>query len=166
MGGPMGAMSVAWNPIDREQMAAIGMGSAALSNDGGGTWKELSLPQGSSAVAYSADGQKLYVASLIGVNAQIFTSADEGKNWNAVSAATSNSSDLSTMDPNTPGMDPDMPGMGHAETATPQRPLVLTLGAFGLGISLVFLAAILLRRKDRARNLTKKATRACSSTRR
>ena len=166
MGGPMGAMSVAWNPIDREQMTAIGMGSAALSNDGGGTWKELSLPQGSSAVAYSADGQKLYVASLIGVNAQIFTSADEGKNWNAVSAATSNSSDLSTMDPNTPGMDPDMPGMGHAETATPQRPLVLTLGAFGLGISLVFLAAILLRRKDRARNLTKKATRAGSSTRR
>ena len=70
------------------------------------------------------------------------------------------------MDPNTPGMDPDMPGMGHVETATPQRPLVLTLGAFGLGISLVFLAAILLRRKDRARNLTKKATRAGSSTRR
>lgn len=165
-GGPMGAMSVTWNPMNTKQLAAIGMGGGAISSDDGRTWKELLLPQGSSAVAYSGDGQRLYVAALIGVNAQISASTDEGKNWNAVSTSTAASDAASTMDPDMPGMDHSetAAGMDHSETAPAQRPLKATLGIFGLGTLLVLLGAIVLRRRDRARNLAKKAARLGSST--
>ena len=63
-----------------------------------------------------------------------------------------------------PGM--DMPGMdmpgghehGTAEAAQ-SRPLAPVLGTFGGGTSAVLLAAGLLRRKDRAASLAKRATR-------
>lgn len=175
-GGPMGAMSVTWNPMNTKQLAAIGMGGGAISNDDGRTWEKLSLPQGSSAVAYSGDGRKLYVAALIGTNAQISASTDGGKNWDAVSASTTTSDAASTMDPDMPGMDHGETAAkedhgetaaeeDHGETAAAQRPLALTLGVFGLGTLLVLLGAIVLRRRDRARNLAKKAARLGSSTR-
>lgn len=157
LGGPTGAMSVAWNPINFEQIAAIGMSGGAISNDGGRTWEQLSLPQGASALAYSVNGQKLNVATLIGTNAQIFTSDDKGKNWNMASAMSTNSSD-------TPTMDPNMPGMEHTDATSTKRPLAIVLGTFGLGTSSVFLAAGFLRRKDRARKLAKRATHATSGT--
>jgi len=63
-----------------------------------------------------------------------------------------------------PGMSGDMPGMsggdGHSETAVANRPLTPVLGTFGGGTSAVMLAAGLLRRRDRARDLAKKAGRA------
>jgi len=58
-----------------------------------------------------------------------------------------------------PGM--DMPGgheHGTAEAAQ-SRPLAPVLGTFGGGTSAVLLAAGLLRRKDRAASLAKRATR-------
>ena len=65
-----------------------------------------------------------------------------------------------------PGMDMpgmDMPGMDHEHGNTtespPDRPLAPVLGTFGGGTSAVLLAAGLLRRKDRAASLAKKATR-------
>lgn len=87
LGAAIGAMSVTWNPLNTKQIAAIGMEGGVISNDDGATWKQLSLPQGSSAVAYSSDGQKLYVATLVGVNAQISVSTDEGASWKAATSS-------------------------------------------------------------------------------
>jgi hypothetical protein len=94
----------------------------------------------------------------------------------------STSSTLATMDPNMAGMDmsrsspapapsatmdPNMPGMdmsgshehGDVTGATADRPLAPVLGTFGGGTAAVLLSAGMLRRKDRAKSLAKKATR-------
>lgn len=69
----------------------------------------------------------------------------------------------------TQGMSGDMPGMsggdGHSEAAVANRPLTPVLGTFGGGTSAVMLAAGLLRRRDRARDLAKKAGRALEGAR-
>jgi hypothetical protein len=60
-----------------------------------------------------------------------------------------------------PGM--DMPGMDHEHEGTAavasDRPLAPVLGTFGGGASAVLLSAGLMRRKDRALSLAKKAAR-------
>jgi uncharacterized protein involved in copper resistance len=65
-----------------------------------------------------------------------------------------------------PGM--DMPGMdhGHGDTAgaAVHRPLVPVLGTFGGGSAAVLLTAGMLRRRDRAASLAKKAARAAGRT--
>jgi hypothetical protein len=68
-----------------------------------------------------------------------------------------------TMDPNMPGM--DMGGSSHDEhgdgaEAPVHRPLAPVLGTFGGGSAAVLLTAGMLRRRDRAANLAKKAARA------
>jgi hypothetical protein len=70
----------------------------------------------------------------------------------------------------TPAMDPEMPGMdmpggshdehGEGTEAVVDRPLLPVLGTFGGGSAAVLLTAGMLRRKDRAANLAKKAARA------
>jgi len=82
-----------------------------------------------------------------------------------------------TMDPDMPGMDmsgstptpaptmdPDMPGMSHDEhgdtaEAPVHRPLAPVLGTFGGGSAAVLLTAGMLRRRDRAASLARKAAR-------
>jgi hypothetical protein len=63
-----------------------------------------------------------------------------------------------------PGMSGDMPGMsggdGHSDTVAIDRPLAPVLGTFGGGTSAVMLTAVFLRRKDRAANAAKQASRA------
>jgi hypothetical protein len=64
----------------------------------------------------------------------------------------------------TPTMDPDMPGMSHEEHgeaagAAADRPLAPVLGTFGGGSAAVLITAGMLRRKDRAANLARKAAR-------
>jgi len=59
----------------------------------------------------------------------------------------------------------DMPGMSHDEHGDGaedpvHRPLAPVLGTFGGGSAAVLLTAGMLRRKDRAANLAKKAARA------
>jgi hypothetical protein len=59
-------------------------------------------------------------------------------------------------------MPPDMPGMdmtGDSHGASASRPLAPVLGTFGGATSAVFFAAGLMRRKDRAASLVKKAAR-------
>jgi len=82
MGGPSSAISVTWNPMNIKEIAVVAMDGGAISDDAGQTWQPLSLPPGSSAFAYASDGTKLYVATLVGTNAQVFTSTNIGKNWN------------------------------------------------------------------------------------
>ena len=65
-----------------------------------------------------------------------------------------------TMDPNMPGM--EMPGAhehGDVTAEVADRPLAPVLGTFGGGTAAVLLSAGMLRRKDRARSLAKKAAR-------
>jgi len=82
----------------------------------------------------------------------------------SVAAAEATEIDAAVLDVLMPGMSGDMPGMsggdGHSETAVANRPLTPVLGTFGGGTSAVMLAAGLLRRRDRARDLAKKAGRA------
>lgn len=155
MGGPPGTMSVAWNPKNIRNVASIGMMSSATSSDGGRTWKSFSPPKNATAIAYSANGKTLYVASLIGDQAQAYSSSNSGKTWIAATSAT-------TVTTKTSAMDPNMPGMNHIEIASPKRPVALTLGTFGVATSSVFVSAIILRRKDRIQEATKKMTRSGS----
>jgi len=60
------------------------------------------------------------------------------------------------------GMSPDMPGMdmgGSSTGAAASRPLAPVLGTFGGGAAAVLLTAGMLRRKDQAADLAKKAAR-------
>lgn len=83
LGGPGGAMSVAWDPTNIQRIVAVGMGGGALSSDGGQTWASLQLPQGASAVTFSADGTTMYAAALDGQTARLTTSTDGGTTWTA-----------------------------------------------------------------------------------
>src|ERR1019366_6397428 len=73
--------------------------------------------------------------------------------------------DMSGSSPTPPppaGMSPDMPGMdmsGGSGGAAVHRPLAPVLGTFGGGTAAVLLTAGMMRRKDRARILAKKAAR-------
>jgi len=81
LGGPQGAMSVAWDPTNTERLLAVGMAGGAFSNDGGRTWTDATLPAGTSAATFSPDGATLYAAGLDGSKAQVQASADGGKTW-------------------------------------------------------------------------------------
>lgn len=81
LGGPQGAMSVAWDPNNTERLVAVGMAGGAFSNDGGRTWTDVTLPAGTSAATFSPDGAILYAAGLDGSNARVRASADRGKTW-------------------------------------------------------------------------------------
>ena len=81
LGGPMGAMAVAWNPADIRQVVAVGMNGGARSTDGGATWQDIDLPEGSSAVSYDPSGQTLYAGALEADRALIYSSADNGVTW-------------------------------------------------------------------------------------
>ena len=83
LGGPDGAMSVAWDPANIQRIVAVGMGGGAVSSDGGRTWADLELPQGTSVVTFSADGTTLYAGALDGQTARISTSTDGGTTWTA-----------------------------------------------------------------------------------
>lgn len=148
-GGPAGPMAVAWNSKNMKDIAAIGMMSSGITSDGGKTWKELRLPSGAAAIEYSSDGKKLIVGALVGNKAQIYSSVDRGKSWQTPAPAVT-AKKVAAMDPN-------MPGMDHVEVASSSRPLALTLGTFGFGTSSVFVTALLLRRKDRAKIAEKKS---------
>jgi photosystem II stability/assembly factor-like uncharacterized protein len=148
LGGPGGPMAVAWNSKNIKEIASIGMMSSGISSDGGKTWNELRIPTGAAAIEYSLDGKKLLVGVLVGNKAQIYTSINEGKSWKS-SVAVNSAKKVAAMDPN-------MPGMDHAQLASSKRPLALTLGTFGFGTFSVFLTALLVRRKDRAKIADKK----------
>lgn len=83
LGGPGGAMSVAWDPTNTQRLVAIGMGGGTLTTDGGRTWVGLQTPPGTSAVTFSADGRTLYAGTLEGQTARISASSDDGLTWTA-----------------------------------------------------------------------------------
>lgn len=59
------------------------MNGGAISSDGGRTWTKLTLPAGTSAATFSADGKTLYAAALDGDTARTFASSDAGTTWTA-----------------------------------------------------------------------------------
>jgi photosystem II stability/assembly factor-like uncharacterized protein len=150
LGGPAGPMAVAWNPKNRNEIASIGMMTGGFSLDGGKSWKPLHLPSGAAALDYSKDGKKLVVGVLSGNMAQVFTSSDHGKSWQTPSTTVAVKQ--------VAAMDPNMPGMNHTEVAPAKRPLAMTLGTFGFGTSSVFITALVMRRRDRAKLTAKKST--------
>ncbi len=81
LGGPQGAMSVAWDPNNTQRLVAVGMAGGAFSNDGGRTWTDLTMPAGTSAATFSPDGATLYAAALDGSNARVQASTDRGRTW-------------------------------------------------------------------------------------
>ncbi|WP_328478511.1 hypothetical protein OHS71_08710 [Streptomyces sp. NBC_00377] len=85
LGGPMGAMAVAWNPKDMSRIIAVGMDGAQLSTDGGKAWKQANLPNGASALGYDATGSTLYAGALDGQSARTYRSTDGGITWKATS---------------------------------------------------------------------------------
>lgn len=81
LGGPGGTMSAAWDPTDTARLVSIGMGDSAISTNGGATWTPIEVPAGTSVAAFSADGETLYTGALLGTNAAISVSTDDGKTW-------------------------------------------------------------------------------------
>ena len=80
-GGPAGVMSIDWNPKNHKEIVALSMGVGSITKNNGKTWSTFRVPMGSSAVAVSLDGLKLFVAVLAGDKAEIFSSANMGKSW-------------------------------------------------------------------------------------
>lgn len=148
-GGPPGPMAVAWNGKNLKEIAAIGMMTSGISSNGGKSWTEMNIPSGAAAIEYSADGKKLLVATLVGTKAQIYSSVNHGKSWQ--------SSTSSSVVKKVVAMDPNMPGMDHSAQTVADRPIALTLGTFGFGTSAVFISAVILRKKDRAKIAAKKS---------
>lgn len=142
----MGSMLV--DPKNPLRIIAPDMSAGlSLSSDGGLTWSGLGGPGGPMAVAWNGKNTK-EIASIGMMSGGI--SSDGGKTWQT-SAITTTAKKVAAMDPN-------MPGMNHVELVSSKRPIALTLGTFGFGTSSVFVTALLLRRKDRARNVAKKST--------
>ncbi|MFJ5304211.1 WD40/YVTN/BNR-like repeat-containing protein [Streptomyces sp. NPDC088350] len=83
LGGPLGVMTVAWNPKDINQIVAVGMNGAELSTDGGKTWKQVDLSKGASAIGYDATGSTLYAGVLDDQNARTDRSTDGATTWKA-----------------------------------------------------------------------------------
>lgn len=79
--GPRSAMAAAWNPTDIRQIVTVGMGDAAVSVDGGTSWRPVTLPAGTSAVSYDSTGRTLFAGALDGHQARIYRSADNGTTW-------------------------------------------------------------------------------------
>jgi photosystem II stability/assembly factor-like uncharacterized protein len=80
-GGPSGVMSVDWNPKNHKEIVALSMGAGSITKNNGKTWSTFPAPKGSSVMAISSDGLRLFVAVLAGDGAEIFSSADMGKSW-------------------------------------------------------------------------------------
>lgn len=161
LGGPLGTMAIAWNPVNIDEITVIGMGESGTTFDAGKTWREISLPVGAAVVAYSPDGNSLFAGVLTQPPyAQVFKSTDGGGSW-STEINSSSTNDLGLGDAHTDeadahtdeGMDPDMPGMDHSNPNAideeADRPLKATLGTFGVATSIVLSRAIILRRRDR-----------------
>jgi|GEM_PF-1246417 len=161
LGGPLGTMAIAWNPVNIDEITVIGMGESGTTFDAGKTWREISLPVGAAVVAYSPDGNSLFAGVLTQPPyAQVFKSTDGGGSW-STEINSSSTNDLGLGDAHTyeadahtdEGMDPDMPGMDHSNPNAideeADRPLKATLGTFGVATSIVLSGAIILRRRDR-----------------
>lgn len=80
-GGPQGVMSIDWNPKNRKEIVALGMGVGGITKDNGKTWSEISVPKGASAIAFHPTGSSIFVAFLVGDKASILGSDDLGKHW-------------------------------------------------------------------------------------
>jgi len=78
LGGPTGAMAATWNPVNVDEIVAVGMNGAGRSDDGGRTWQQLELPAATTAVTYSEDGGRLYAGVLDGDRAVLHVSTDDG----------------------------------------------------------------------------------------
>lgn len=153
MGGPMGSMSIAWNPQNINEITVLGMSGAESTKDGGTTWKQISVPNGAAAFTYSDDGKTLYAAALDAVPyAHIFRSIDGGKNWSSPTNSSSTNKESGSKAPRKNEMDPNMPGMDHSTAkiidSDVSHPLRATLGVFGAASSIVVSGAFILRRKD------------------
>ena len=80
-GGPSSPMSVDWSKKDPRKIIVLGMGGGAITKDDGNTWSTFSVPLGSAALAFSATGTSILVATLVGKRALILKSNDDGKHW-------------------------------------------------------------------------------------
>ncbi|GAA1604835.1 MULTISPECIES: WD40/YVTN/BNR-like repeat-containing protein [Kribbella] len=80
LGGPRGAMSVAWDPRDHARMAAVGADGLRTSTDAGRSWKKISAPAGTVAAAFDGQG-RLLAATLSADLARLHASGDSGATW-------------------------------------------------------------------------------------
>ena len=82
LGGVPGAMWVSWDPAATDRVVVSGVGQAALTEDAGRTWAQLSLPEGASVVEIDAnDPDTLYAGVLEGTEAVVWISRDGGSTW-------------------------------------------------------------------------------------
>jgi len=70
-------------PRRRRWGLAVAAGAAVVALDGGRIWTDLTLPTGTSAATFSADGTTLYAGALDGDTARAFASTDAGTTWTA-----------------------------------------------------------------------------------
>ena len=83
LGGPRGAMSVAWEIRNRARLVAAGADGVMLSTDAGQSWQCINAPTTAAVVAFDAQG-RLLAATLVGDRAQLHRSADSGATWSAI----------------------------------------------------------------------------------
>jgi photosystem II stability/assembly factor-like uncharacterized protein len=82
LGGPQGAMSVAWDPRNRARLAAVGADGVMVSTDAGQSWQRINAPTGTAAATFDGQGG-LLAATLVGDHARLQRSVDSGATWSA-----------------------------------------------------------------------------------
>jgi photosystem II stability/assembly factor-like uncharacterized protein len=82
LGGVPGAMWLSWDPSDRDRIVVSGLGTAALSQDGGRNWQPVQVPSGTSIVAIDpGDTSTWYSAAWSDGEALLSSSVDAGRTW-------------------------------------------------------------------------------------
>jgi photosystem II stability/assembly factor-like uncharacterized protein len=81
--GGVPAMWVSWDPGDTDLMIVTGTGVAAISRDGGKSWEQLPVPDGTSVVQIDANDPTTWYAAAWSEDGtvEVSTSTDGGSSW-------------------------------------------------------------------------------------
>lgn len=80
LGGPRSPASVAWDPRNRDRLAAVGADGVMISADAGRSWRGINAPAGTAAVTFDSQGH-LLAATLVADQARLHRSSDSGATW-------------------------------------------------------------------------------------
>lgn len=82
LGGVPSAMWVSWDPSNVDRIVVTGLGIAAVSRDGGETWRSVDVPTGVTVVQIEPDPERWFAGALSDDGTvDVSVSRDRGRTW-------------------------------------------------------------------------------------